>query len=136
MQRKRQGLRNPVNLTIDSVADVRAPPQPLALSHPSLEGQDETTLETNPDACIRRAERNKRLEMALSKTDVTILRLLLPHNGDSFSSLVFATVAHSAPSLGAERRTRKIYLVVLLRAVGVSVHGQSAESRNLNKGLR
>ena len=47
MQRKRQGLRNPVNLTIDSVADVRAPPQPLALSHPSLEGQDETTLETN-----------------------------------------------------------------------------------------
>jgi len=44
-----------------------------------------------------RAARARRL---FSKTDVMVLRLLLPHNGDFFSSLVFATVAHSAPLLG------------------------------------
>ena len=43
--------------------------------------------------------RAARARRALSNTDVMILRLLLPHKR-FFSSLVFATVAHSAPSLG------------------------------------
>jgi len=52
---------------------------------------------------LERAERESRSrETALSKTDMMILRLLLPHER-FFSSLVFATVAHSAPSLGSLR---------------------------------
>ena len=47
-----------------------------------------------------RAERESRSrETALSKTDVLILRLLLPHER-FFSSLVLATVAYNPPSLG------------------------------------
>ena len=48
------------------------------------------------------------------KTDVTILRLLLPHER-LFSSLVFATVAHSAPSsIGISRRRKELFELALL----------------------
>jgi hypothetical protein len=47
-------------------------------------------------------------ETALSETDVMILRLLLPHNSEFFSSLVFATSLHySAPSLGRWRQCER-----------------------------
>jgi len=56
-----------------------------------------------------RAERKSRShETALPfppKLTPMILRLLLPHDGDLFSSLVFATVPHSAPSLGKSRQS-------------------------------
>jgi len=52
----------------------------------------------NTHTC-RRAARARRL---FSKTDVMILRLLLTHEQRVFSSLVFATVAHSAPISLAE----------------------------------
>ena len=52
-------------------------------------------------AQAKRAETKSRSrETALSKTDVMILRLLLLPHERFFSSLVSATVAHSAPSLG------------------------------------
>ena len=49
-------------------------------------------------SCAAVSRKSRSRETALSKTDVMILRLLLPHER-FFSSLVFATVAHSAPSL-------------------------------------
>ena len=54
-------------------------------------------LHSNPSWRAERKSRSR--ETALSKTDVMIPRLPLPHKR-FFSSLVFTTVAHSASSLG------------------------------------
>ena len=77
---------------------------------------------------LKRKSRSR--ETALPETDVMTLRLPLPHER-FFSSLVFATVAHSAPSLGSASSIGLSQVGDIHRRQGRPRHGRVVSSRFL-----